>query len=797
MTSIQNKPALKLLIPLIAGIILGHYFIISSPFLFSILILLTLFAFITFAKHFRRLFALCVVLFFLIAGALLLQARMSSFPGNHIRQYVDLSEPVAIEGMIDSPVDVREKATKFVVDVDSIWVDYIPRLACGKALITLYDLHANLKYGDQIVAKGNLVSPSGERNPGEFNYRKYLAAKNIYAVMSVSSGRRFCLISRGKGTWFLQHLVYPVRSFIIRFVSASLNGQSAALLKGLLVGARGDIDAKLKQSFANVGVIHVLAVSGLHVGFILAGLLYLFQLFRIKEPFRTILVILGLIYYAYLTGLHAPVVRATVMASVLLVGRLLQRPNDALNSIAVAGMIILVLNPLDLFQPGFQLSFDAVIGIILIYKNLHTAFLKYFTKWQERENLLRSSLVSLFFVSLAAQLATLPLTAYYFGRIPIISLLANLLVVPLVGLIVALGFISIALGAVWVPLGFIYANTNGLLLAILIWLVKAAEKFRFSHVTISRPSPWLTIFYLLALTLFLAWQNEKSRKAVLIAILLFANLFVWLRAKSDTNVLKAVFFDVGQGDSAFFQFPDGKTLLVDTGERSDKRDYGEQVIAPYLHREGIHKITNIVVTHAHADHIGGVPYLIQHFKVGRIIESNVDDGSRLSFLVDSLAAVRDDPIIRAAAGDTIGGYEKALLLVLHPTPPFVAGAEREPQTLNDASIVVKLVYGRISFLLTGDAERPSEMAMSRFDSLLKSDILKVGHHGSSTSSSASFRHRVRPKFAVVSVGRYNRFGLPSKRILRSFRNEGAVVIRTDKSGAAVFETDGSKIKRIR
>ncbi|NIA28809.1 MAG: DNA internalization-related competence protein ComEC/Rec2 [Actinobacteria bacterium] len=797
MTSVQNKPALKLFILLIAGIILGRCFIIPPLFLFSILILSTIFVFITFAKQFRRLFALCVILAFVVAGALLLQARVSSFPRNHIRQYVDLPVPVAIEGTIDSPVDVREKAIKFVVNVDSIWVDYMPRLACGKALITLYDLHASLKYGDHIVAKGRLASPSGERNPGEFNYRKYLAAKNIYAVMSVSSGRRFCLISRGNGVWFLQQLVYPVRSFIIRFVDKSLNGQSAALLKGLLVGARGDIDPNLKQSFANVGVIHVLAVSGLHVGFILAGLLYLFRLLRIREPFRTLFVILCLVYYAYLTGLHAPVVRATIMASILLVGNLLQRPNDALNSIAAAGLILLVLNPLDLFQPGFQLSFAAVIGIILIYKNLHAAFLKYFTKWQERENLFRSSLVSLFFVSLAAQLATLPLTAYYFGRIPIISLLANLLIVPLVGLIVALGFISIALGAVWVPLGFIYANTNGLLLSILIWLVKTAEKFRFSYVTISRPSPWLTIFYLLALILFLAWRNVKSRKVALLAILFFANLLVWHRVKSNTHVLKAVFFDVGQGDSALFQFPDGKTLLVDAGERSDKRDYGEQVIAPYLRREGIHKITNIIVTHAHADHIGGVPYLIQHFKVGRIIESRVDDDLYLSYLVDSLAAVRNDLIIRAAAGDTIGGYEKALLLILHPTPPFVAGAEKYPQTLNDASVVVKLIYGRISFLLTGDAERPSEMAMRRFGSLLKSDILKVGHHGSSTSSSNSFRHRVRPNFAVVSVGRYNHFGLPSKRILRFFRNEGAVVIRTDESGAAVFETDGSKIKRIR
>jgi competence protein ComEC len=799
MKSSQTKPAIKLLIPLIVGILFAWQYKLPPAVLLISLLVASIGALIFRRLNPGKFFAIFAFLAFTLIGALDMELRSDLFPGNHIRYFAEKEEIVSVEGMIDSPVE--RKAGKYVFDLsaDSAWLFFRPFSTTGKLRVSLYDSLGmlSLDYGDRIVIKGRCQIPPGERNPGDFNYQKYLAARDIHAIMSVSGTQNVAIIERRQGSRALQNLIYPLRRFIIQGIDDSIGGQQGALLKGLLVGARSDIGVDLNEAFINAGVVHILAVSGLNVGYILLGLLSLLTLLRCRDPWRSLLAIGGLIFYSYLTGSNPPVVRATIMASVALIAGLVQRPLDVINSIALAAFVILVLNPLELFQVDFQLSFVAVIGMVLLYKKIHSIFAKSFLDWSEREQRYKVYLANLFLVSLAAQLATLPLTAFYFNRVPIISLAANLVVVPWSTLITALGFISSISTAIFQPIGAVYADANWLALTTLIYLVRGAAHLPFSYLFIARPEPLAILIYFLVLGLFVFWSKPVVRKRLVFVLLIAANLLIWRSAPAEQAGLRVTFFDVGQGDAALFEFPGGKTMLVDAGEGNEKLDYGERVIAPYLRREGIRKIDALVISHPHSDHNGGAVHLLANVDVGRIIQIDANCSEPACRKIDSLIQYRKIPSKTIMSGDSLAGFAGTTILVLHPTMEFVEKARRNPAALNDCSSVLKITFGQTNFLMTGDAGIDAEKAMLRFTDALHADVIKVGHHGSSTASSEAFRGKVKPQFAVVSVGRFNRFGLPSEKTMRDWQADGASLARTDENGAIVFFTDGKNIRRMR
>ncbi len=797
MKNLLDKPAVKILLPLVVGILAAEWFVLSPRLLLISLLVISVVAAALFRFEKKTFFGIFSYAALLLIGALSLELRTNLFPGQHIRFFAEQEQIAGMEGHICGPVETRSGKYVFEAAVDSVWIAYQPYPAVGKLRMTVYDSTGamDLQYGDHIVAKGRIQTPPGERNPGDFDYRRYLAAQDIHVMMSVSGIQNITVLERGHGNWLLQKFVYPVRAFLLRFIDITIGGQQGALLKGLLVGARSDIDEDLNEAFINAGVVHVLAVSGLNVGYILIGLVYLLSLFRLRDPYRSLLVILALIFYCYLTGANPPVARATIMAIVVLSAKLAQRQADAANSLALAAFIILAANPLELFQVDFQLSFAAVLGMLLLYEKFRSIFTKSFVDWQEKGQHRKIYLANLFFVSLAAQMATLPLTAYYFNRIPLVSLAANLLVVPWAAIITALGFVSAIAAAVSWPIGAIHANANWLALDVLVRTVKGAASLPIAYLPIARPAPIVMLIYFSLLVLFLV-ELPSTRRKLAMFILLLLNIVIWQSALSTHSGLRATFFDVGQGDAALFEFPDGRTLLVDAGDANDRMDYGKRVIAPYLRRQGIGTINTMVLTHPHSDHIGGAPYLLQNFRVGRIVQ--VDAKCSVCYeKVDSLALSRRIPVRCVTAGDTLAGFSKAVIVVLHPAKEFVEAANQNITELNNASAVTKLTFGKTAFLLAADAEIDAERRILRFGDALHADVIKVGHHGSSTASSPAFRRLVDPQYAVVSVGRHNRFGLPSASVLRSWAEEGAVVARTDREGAAVFYTDGDSLRRIR
>jgi len=793
MNSLNKIPAVKVLVPFALGIVMAHYADMSVPLFFAIF---GIFVALTFLSHFyvqSRYFLLFSVLALVAAGSLRLElARMST---STISAFTDMPAPVTVEAMITRTVEYRSDKMITVVQADTVWVRKDGHAVTGNVLLQWTRPETGYQIGDRIIARGNLRVPSGVRNPGEFDYRKYLASQNIQALLYVKGESSLFLIEPDKGKWFYRCCITPIRNYITFFIGNTIDGQSAALLKGLLLGSRGDIDVDVKDAFARAGVIHVLAVSGLHVGFILALVLGLFSFLRIPNPFRTILVIFVLFFYALLTGFKVPVVRASIMASVFLFGYLLQRRSNPVNSIAAAGLIVLAVNPLQLFQVGFQLSFAAVLGILLIYKRLEELLHSVFVKLAEKNSVLLRYVLALFLVTLSAQLATLPLTVFYFNRIPIASLFINLFAIPLVGIIVGLGFASLLFSLLWWPLGSALAATNGICLAFLIQLVEKTSGLSWASFVVPQMSPLFVLLAFLLLGLFIAWRYMRIRKILIFTVLILVNVGIWNQAVHQKVGLRVTFLDVGQGDAALFENARGKIMLVDTGDCTDRFDCGERIIAPFLQRNGIKKIDVLLLTHAHSDHTGGAPYLVEHFDVGRIIVPKVRLENPILKKVSERARAKSIPVHYLHSSDIINELDPVFITVINPTESMLQAVRSDAENLNNSSIVLVCHYYSGSVLMAGDAEHEAERHMCRYGKLLDVDVLKIGHHGSTTATGPDFRKLVSPQLAVVSVGAFNRFGLPSEMLLQKLQKEGITIHRTDRDGACCLFLSQEFIKK--
>ncbi len=261
--------------------------------------------------------------------------------------------------------------------------------------------------------------------------------------------------------------------------------------------------------------------------------------------------------------------------------------------------------------------------------------------------------------------------------------------------------------------------------------------------------------------------------------------------------MRVTFLDVGQGDAVVIGFPDGKTLLIDAGPKTYSSDAGSRFIAPFLSYSGIRHINGIVLTHPHSDHLGGIPHLLRHFRVDQVMDAGSESGSSLTaeylHCIDSLRIPRK--VLRA--GTVIDGFSDARLFVLHPTGQFLDRGSGGKANFNNQSVVIKLCYGKTSMLLPGDIEQDAEERLVRsYGSFLSADILKLGHHGGSTSSAPLFSSTVHPGEAVISVGANNKFGHPSPSVLHTFARANCLCARTDESGAIIFESDGTQWRRV-
>ena len=736
------------------------------------------------------------VAFLLLAaacGALRFQMATRLLPHDHITASDLFGREVIATGRILEEPERRSEGMRFAMELER-WQDPEGGEAgsvTGTVLVRLREMSPDLGYGDRLSLEARLMRPQPARNPGAFDYRRFLELKGIYGTMSARRPGQIVDIEKRTEATVYTELILNIRRGIRRSLQANIGGAQGGLLVGMLLGEKYRIPEEVRDRFRMTGLAHALVISGLHVGLVIVFFFTGFRLCRMPDRLASAATVLVLVLYAFVTELQPPVVRASIMAAVVLIGRIADRQGEVYNSLGLAALIILSLWPTDLLSLSFQLSFAATLSIV----GLHGPIAQLFpASWRREDCWVGKWLISPLCVSIAAQIGTGPLIAYHFQQFAPISLVANLAVVPLLGLAVGLGLLA-ALTGWWLPLAATAFNaSNYLVLTLLIQMVSAFAEVPWASVVVPKPgAPAMVVAAVLTILGAHFADSPRARRLFLYTALVAANAWVWTRV-GEPRSLEVVFLDVGQGDGAFLQFPNGKTMIIDAGIRSRHFDNGARVVVPFLRHRNIDRVDVVVASHPHSDHIGGLVALLEQVDVGHFVDSGQVYDSWTARRLRQLIDERGITYHRVAAGDSLVGLGGVGALVLHPTEAFVDADGESPHDLNNGSVVIRFDHGDNSLLFTGDAERETDGAMVAWGQRLRTQVLKVAHHGSRTSSRPRFVEAVDPQIAMVSVGTRNKFRHPAPEVMERYRARGVAVYRTDHRGAITLVSDGKRLE---
>jgi competence protein ComEC len=637
-------------------------------------------------------------------------------------------------------------------------------------------------------------------NPSDFDYRAYLARRGVHFTVSLSDPSDIVLLT--DETDLRARLLTGIRSFIQRTIQTTIPTKEArAILFALLLGDRSELAPDVKEQFQHTGLMHLLAISGLHVmiiglafySLLLPVLKRLSFAWAMMEWTRSTVTLTILLVYCLITGAPASVVRAFTMTAVVLGGVLTQRTYQPLNALGAAAIFLLVLNENQIFDVGFQLSFVAVGGILII-----TPALQRLLPAPPKTRRISHSLVTTTYVSVAATLATMPVTLYHFGYVAFGGLLLNIIAIPITVIVLAGAVTTVVFHGLAGSVTEIIGLTTDL--AVRVLLETAAVGDRLLGWTLVQEyvqSPLLLLAIVAAILFLVHWHEPRKRWRRAIVGLAFLTAFTWLHVLSSrTHELKLLFFDVNQGDAVLIELPNSEHILIDGGDKSSFVDQGKRTIIPHLRRHGINRLAGVIISHPHRDHMGGVLTVLNQVAIDRIIYNGQQYHSNL---FDQIVRATDSlkiPLQAVNTGDTLDFDPTVRMQVLAPFNPPEPGADA-----NEASVVVRMQYREITCLFTGDIERDTEgWLVQSLDSLLAVDLIKAPHHGSGTSSTpplvrAATAAPEDSHFVVISADRNNKFDHPDPDVVNRWRTAGANVRRT-MDGAVWLRTTGRHIQAI-
>jgi len=778
MRKIFNHPFIPITTCFIVGLLLGSY--LKFPILYVAAALLFI---LIFLNIFKRKSLILIVVLLILFGMFRFQI-CKLLPERHIAHFINYLgiEKVQIEGNIVKEPEISSDKVSCLVKLTKLEDVSVQ----GNILLTIKEKYSDSvpSYGDHISYRGTIFRPLKNNNPYSFNYQEYLDNNNIHGLSYLYKSDY--TITNGSKDLFYYLIVVPrnwIRSRINRFYSSKYSG----FLKAILLGEKSSLPPQLRQDFALSGLSHILAVSGLHTGVIALIFLTIFQIVFRNRTAARILTIIFLIYYMMLAHAVPSVQRAVIMISLMLLAKILQRRISTINILFAAAFIILVINPTQLFSIGFQLSFISVFAILVIFQYL-----------SQKLNSLRKIhpkifwLLNLILLSLMVQIVLAPLTIHYFHTLALGGIIANVIAIPLISLVLPLSILSILF-----PISAIctvYAAANKLIL----FIVFAISRFVALHKILLFDFLYMNNFQILSLyavllILIILWRNSDNLKIQLYKFISFSALTVvilivpgLLRERN----FEITILDVGQGDAIVIRTPARKTILIDTGDKTLQKDYGELVVVPYFKARGIRDIDLLVLTHPHADHIGGAQAVVDNIQVDKVLIPRCEYDSSL---YDNVLACFEDNNIEVIYADTslvFQEFKPVKLKILHPTYEY-----SNKNNVNNYSVVIKAEYGNLTVLFTGDAEKEVEaILIENWGNKLDSDILKVGHHGSNSSSTHEFLEHVSPEYAVISVGKKNRYNHPDKEIIIRIENSTDKLFRTDLDGAVIFTYGGNSLK---
>lgn len=768
--TLLKRPFLFLITPYIVGILGGKYIGIGIPsyivpFLFSFSILLYLL---------KRPFIALSLLSISISILSMERVEMAlnpTFPPDHVARMAN-GGYVILEGVIYR-VEESIGRERLYIEVDRAFSGKVTSVR-GRVLLTIGDREGSYSPGQRVRFKARLRRPRNLGNPGGFDYKGYLASRGIYVTGYVKESG--WVVPVGEGGSLVGRLRGRIGAFLER-IDPPLRG----LTKALILGERGEVDRGTRDLFVKTGTAHLLAISGLHIGIIAfifytitLGLLrsseYLLLLLDVRR-LAAILTILPVVLYSMIGGFSIPTQRALLFSLAFLFSLFIGRERDYYNLLALAAFLILLFSPLSMFQISFQLSFVAVLSILLFSPVMGRG------RWRWMRDLL--------IVSMVTFVGTLPILLHHFYRISTVGVVANIVAVPLIGF-VSLPFLLVSsllsllseTIASYLLIPGLYALEWGLR-----WLAFLSDlPWAYVHL---RPLPFmgLALYYLSfgGLALFF---NKGRREALLLFLPFLLWLITWSFWKGESKELVVTFIDVGHGDSVLVEFPEGRKMLIDGGGGYGGFDAGERVVAPLLWRKGIRRIDYVVLTSQKREHTKGLISIVRNFGVGEFLWNGEEPNRRDS--KELLSLLREKGVRLRVVDSTTPSFkvDGVRVDILYPLPPSYTKISK------DRPLVVKLTFGRMSFLFPGDIGMEDERTLLQKGPHLKSTFLKVPNHGSRASSSIEFLKALSPQVAILSVGSRNPFNLPHPEVLRRYSDLDIRLLRTDEAGAITITTDG-------
>ncbi|WP_308415435.1 DNA internalization-related competence protein ComEC/Rec2 [Sporanaerobium hydrogeniformans] len=623
-------------------------------------------------------------------------------------------------------------------------------------------LSATIKEGDLIEVKGTLEKPLPPMNPSDWNYPYYLKSKNQIGYLKGKEVKQL-----GYKLTILEKMQQKLRERIHYLFKS----QDKGIMLALLGGESEEIPDTTYMLYSQMGVVHVLAISGLHVGLVLTFLLGIGSLLGLNYILRYSVAGCLIWFYAFMMGGSTPTLRATVMCTLFIVARCLWEQEDDWTSLAIAAVFLLLDAPYQLYQAGFQLSFGAV-GALLLSKLLKR-------KWEEKGRRLKNweiSLLSWVMVTLVLS----PLLAYHFFEIPFLTQVFTPFLVPLFSLLLLIGWGIIGMSIFCMPLA---AQLGDAVCGVLVLVEKLATwacSWPLGTWCIGRPNMWELIGYYFLFTLIIGYLlGYYARSIYLKGTILISGLYILVQSLLPIP-LRFTQLYVGQGDGMVMTTPYGEVWVIDGGNKGKGK-----TLERFIKYQGKKQIDALFVSHSDLDHIGGVLELLQsNLRIKKVFLS-ATDSSELEQQLLEICEQKQVSVQRLIRGD----YFKRGALEVHILTPFKG--ERANNS-NDNSLSCFIGYKQFNALWTGDLSANDEMrAINKLGNI---DVLKIAHHGSRTSTHEKTLYEVKPKYAMISCGKANRFGHPHAEVLRRLELQDISILRTDERGAITFETDGDTLK---